>query len=211
MNSDSHGTAGQRLRARELLADQLGLLPSGPQNSITDVNGVLVGHHTLSYGDTIRTGVTAVKPHNGNLYQERVPAGLSVANGFGKLIGATQVEELGELETPILLTNTLAAPRAADALIQWTLKQQGNEHVVTVNPFVGETNDSKLNDIRNPAVQLRSRPQILGLSPRAPLELAPALSHLVLKVGWEPAPECCLNTWAATRWERWSRATTVEY
>lgn len=142
-----------RIRARQLLRDRLGLLPTGTQNSITDVTGVLVGHYTLFEGDDMRTGVTAIKPHGGNLYLERVPAGLSVANGFGKLIGVTQLEELGELETPVLLTNTLAAPRVADALIRWTLEQPGNEEVTTVNPFVGETNDSKLNDIRRPTIQ----------------------------------------------------------
>lgn len=153
MSSASNGRNVQRFRARQLLAGRLGLLPTGPRNGIVDVAGVLVGHHTLYADDDVRTGMTAIKPHAGNLYRNRVPAGLSVANGFGKLIGATQVEELGELETPILLTNTLAAARAADALIRWTLDQPGNEEVTTVNPFVGETNDGKLNDIRKSAVQ----------------------------------------------------------
>ena len=142
-----------RPRARELFPARLGVLTPGPLNAITDVEGVLVGHTTLHEGSSVRTGVTAVLPHAGNLWQERVPAGLSVANGFGKLIGATQVQELGELETPIILTNTLAAARAADALIGWTLGLPGNGHVTTVNPFVGETNDSLLNDIRRPSVQ----------------------------------------------------------
>lgn len=143
--------AGARARVRELgLAP--GVLDPGPLNDITDVAGVLVGHTTLVEGESVRTGVTAILPHGGNLHEERVPAGLAVGNGFGKLIGATQVEELGELETPILLTNTLCAPRAADALIGWTLALPGNENVLSINPFVGETNDGRLNDIRSRAV-----------------------------------------------------------
>lgn len=125
-----------------------GILPVGEQNAITDVTGVRVGHVTLIQGDDIRTGVTAILPHGGNLFQEKVPAGVVVGNGFGKLIGFTQVDELGEIETPIVLTNTLAAPRAAEALIEWTLAQTGNAEVRSVNPLVGETNDGTLNNIR---------------------------------------------------------------
>ena len=136
-----------RPRAREL-GIAVGILPPGGHNAITDVAGVRVGHATLIVGESIRTGVTAILPHEGNLFQERVPAAVHVFNGFGKLIGATQVQELGEIETPIVLTNTLAAPRAADALIDWTLEQAGNEKVRSVNPLVGETNDGYLNDIR---------------------------------------------------------------
>jgi D-aminopeptidase len=137
----------KRLRARELgLAP--GILPTGRLNAITDVAGVKVGHFTLIDGEDIRTGVTAILPHDGNLYQDKVPAGLAVGNGFGKLMGSTQLTELGEIETPILLTNTLAVPRAAEALIDWTLSQPGNEDVGSVNHIVGETNDGKLNDIR---------------------------------------------------------------
>jgi D-aminopeptidase len=136
-----------RLRARALgLAP--GILPPGPLNAITDVEGVKVGHFTLIDGADIRTGATAILPHGGNIFQEKVPAGLAVGNGFGKLMGATQLTELGEIETPILLTNTLAVPRAAEALIDWTLSQPGNEEVISVNPIVGETNDGKLNNIR---------------------------------------------------------------
>ncbi len=141
-------------RVREL-GIHPGVLPTGPAGSITDVPGVLVGQVTLIEGKDVRTGVTVVRPHAGNLYRERVPAGLAVGNGFGKLIGATQLVELGELETPIVLTNTLAAARAADALIGWVLRQPGNEAVTSVNPVVGETNDSVLNDIRKPSVQAR--------------------------------------------------------
>jgi len=131
-----------------------GILPPGPLNAITDVTGVQIGHVTLMEGDDIRTGVTATLPHGGNLYQDKVPAGLAVGNGYGKLTGGTQLLELGELETPILLTNTLAVPRAAEALIHWTLTRSGNEKVRSVNPVVGETNDGLLNNIRKPALTL---------------------------------------------------------
>ena len=140
-----------RRRAREV-GIAPGILPVGPWNAITDVGGVRVGHVTLIEGEEIRTGVTAILPHEGNLFQEKVPAGVVVGNGFGKLIGSTQVEELGEMETPIILTNTLSAPRAAEALIHWTLARQGNEEVRSVNPVVGETNDGLLNNIREMAV-----------------------------------------------------------
>ena len=125
-----------------------GVLPVGTWNAITDVEGVKVGHVTLIEGEDIRTGVTAILPHEGNLFQDKVPAAIVVGNGFGKLIGFTQVDELGEIETPILLTNTLSAPRVAEAVIEWTLQQTGNEEVRSVNPVVGETNDGYLNNIR---------------------------------------------------------------
>jgi D-aminopeptidase len=125
-----------------------GPLPTGPLNAITDVPGVLVGQITIDRGDTVRTGVTAILPHAGNMFANKVPAGIFVANGFGKLMGSTQVAELGEIETPILLTNTLNVPEAAAAIIEHTLAQAGNEAVRSVNPVVGETNDGGLNDIR---------------------------------------------------------------
>jgi D-aminopeptidase len=135
-------------RAREL-GIAPGLLPTGPLNGITDVPGVSVGHATLREGDSIRTGVTAVLPHRGNLFQDRVPAALYVGNGFGKLVGVTQLTELGELETPILLTCTLCVWRAADALVAYLLAQSGMEEVRSINPVVGETNDGyALNAIR---------------------------------------------------------------
>ncbi|MBL7198816.1 MAG: P1 family peptidase [Anaerolineae bacterium] len=140
-------SADARPRARQA-GIAPGVLPPGPLNAITDVCGVLVGHVTMIEGDGVRTGATAILPHGGNLYQEKVPAGIAVANGFGKLMGYTQVRELGEIETPILLTNTLAVPRAADAVLDWTLSRPGNEEVRSVNPVVGETNDGFLNDIR---------------------------------------------------------------
>jgi D-aminopeptidase len=138
---------GSRPRARDL-GIAPGIFPPGPLNAITDVSGVLVGHLTLIEGEDTRTGATAVLPHGGNPYQERVPAGLAVANGYGKLLGSTQLVELGELETPIVLTNTLAVPQAAEALIDWTLALSGNQQVTSVNPVVGETNDGRLNNIR---------------------------------------------------------------
>lgn len=143
--------ATARKRARELGIIP-GILPTGKWNAITDVDGVSVGHVTLIEGDDVRTGVTAILPHPGNIFQDKVPAGLFVGNGYGKLAGVTQVEELGEIETPIVLTNTLCVPRAAEALIEWTLSQPGNEQVQSVNPFAGETNDGHLNNIRNMAV-----------------------------------------------------------
>jgi len=140
-----------RCRVRELGIIP-GILPIGPLNTITDVVGVRVGHLTLIQDEDIRSGVTAILPHSGNLFQERVPAGFACANGFGKFMGSTQVQELGELETPILLTNTLSVPQAAEAILDWTLEQPGNEQVYSINPVVGETNDSFLNDIRQRAL-----------------------------------------------------------
>ena len=126
----------------------IGVLEPGPNNAITDVGGVKVGHITLIKGQNIRTGVTAVLPHDGNLFLSKVPAAVYIANGYGKLMGYTQVEELGNLETPIVLTNTLSVPTAANALIGYMLALDGNQNVQSVNPVVGETNDGYLNDIR---------------------------------------------------------------
>lgn len=144
-------TSGQtedRPRAREI-GVKVGVLPPGQQDAITDVSGVRVGETTLIKGDSIRTGVTAILPHGGNLFQEKVPGAVFVGNAFGKLIGSTQVNELGEIETPILLTSTLSTARVADALITYMLGLPGNEAVLSVNPLVGETNDGYLNDIRS--------------------------------------------------------------
>ena len=127
---------------------RFGVIPTGPLNAITDVPGVRVGQVTLRQGQNIRTGVTAILPHDGNLFQQKSPAAIYIGNGFGKLTGYSQVEELGTLETPIVLTNTLSVPTATDALIDYTLTQPGNEQVRSVNPVVGETNDGFLNDIR---------------------------------------------------------------
>jgi D-aminopeptidase len=127
---------------------KVGILPTGPLDAITDVPGVQVGHTTIIRGDNIRTGVTAILPHSGNLYREKVPGAIFVGNGFGKLTGSTQVEELGDIETPILLTSTTSVPRVADALITYMLALPGNEDVLSINPVVGETNDGYLSDIR---------------------------------------------------------------
>ena len=136
-----------RPRARET-GVVAGVLPTGRLNAITDVKGVKVGHVTLIEGENVRTGVTAILAHSGNLFKEKVPAAVYVGNGFGKLIGFTQIEELGNIETPILLTNTLNAPLVADGLIEYMLSLPGNEKVISINPVVGETNDGRLNDIR---------------------------------------------------------------
>ena len=136
-----------RPRARDLGVAP-GLFQPGPLNAITDVAGVRVGHVTLIEGSSVRTGVTAVLPHGGNVFQDKVPAGLSVANGFGKLAGATQIHELGEIETPIVLTNTLSVAAGIEGLVDWTLRQPGAQGVRSVNAVVGETNDGRLNDIR---------------------------------------------------------------
>ena len=139
------------LFSQESLRDhgvEIGVLRTGEENAITDVPGVQVGHFTLVEGDSIRTGVTAILPHAGNIFQEKVPTAIHIGNGFGKLTGYTQVRELGNLETPIVLTNTLSVPTAVNALISHTLGQRGNESVRSVNAVVGETNDGYLNDIR---------------------------------------------------------------
>ena len=136
-----------RPRAREA-GVVIGTMAPGPRNAITDVAGVGVGHATLAEGTRLHTGVTAVVPHAGNLYRQRVPAAIVVGNGYGKLAGITQVQELGELETPILLTGTLSTWKVADATVDWLLRQPGMENVRSINPVVGETNDGYLSDIR---------------------------------------------------------------
>ena len=144
-NPLSPGNRRPRLRD---LGVAVGVLPTGPTNSLTDVAGVQVGHRTIVRGDAVRTGVTVVKPHAGNLFLSKSPAAVHVANGFGKLVGATQIGELGVLESPIILTNTLSTFAAADAVVGWTLAQPGCQAVRSVNPLVGECNDGYLNDIR---------------------------------------------------------------
>ena len=119
---------GERPRARDL-GIQVGVLPTGPLNAITDVAGVRVGHTTLIRGDNVRTGVTAILPHGGNLFQEKVPGAVFIGNAYGKIAGSTQVNELGEIETPILLTATLSVPRVADALMSYMFAAKGNEEV----------------------------------------------------------------------------------
>src|SRR3989449_318980 len=140
-------SSNARPRASDL-GLKVGILPTGPLDAITDVAGVEVGQTTVIRGGDVRTGVTAILPHPGNLFREKVPGAVLVGNAFGKLAGSTQVNELGEIETPILLTSTLSVPRVADALIDYMLDLPGNEDVESINPLVGETNDGFLNDIR---------------------------------------------------------------
>jgi D-aminopeptidase len=159
----------ERPRAREVGVAP-GVLAPGAWNAITDVPGVLVGHVTVWEADSIRTGVTAILPHAGNLFRERVPAAIHVGNGFGKLMGVTQVAELGELETPILLTCTLCVPRVADALLEHILALPGNEDVRSVNAVVGETNDSFLNAIRARPVRPAHVRQAIETAQSGPVE-----------------------------------------
>jgi D-aminopeptidase len=148
VGSESESTVdGPRSRAREL-GLEIGVLSPGPLNALTDVSGVRVGHFTLRQGRRFNTGITAVLPHDGNVFREKVPAAIVVGNGFGKLLGSTQVNELGELETPVLLTGTLNVPKVADGLISYMLSLPGMEEVRSINPVVGETNDGYLSDIR---------------------------------------------------------------
>jgi D-aminopeptidase len=139
--------AQARPRARDL-GIVVGVYPTGARNAITDVEGVRVGHTTVIEGDAVRTGVTAIVPHGGNVFQDKVAGAVFVGNAFGKLAGSTQVNELGTIETPIVLTNTLAVGTAVDAVVRYTIAQPGNEGVRSVNALVGETNDGGLNDIR---------------------------------------------------------------
>lgn len=165
-------------RLREL-GIRIGTLATGPSNSLTDVPGVRVGHVTLQEGENIRTGVTAIVPHAGNIFQERVPAGIAVGNGYGKLAGSTQVQELGELETPIILTNTLSVAAGLEGLIRWTLAQSGNEQVQSVNGLVGETNDGLLNDIRARAVTPEHVLEALAQASAAPVAEGPVAEGVV--------------------------------
>jgi D-aminopeptidase len=162
------GAQSARVRARDLGVAP-GIFKPGPLNTITDVAGVRVGQVTLSEGDKIRTGVTAILPHPGNAYLERVPAAVFVGNGFGKLTGSTQVNELGELETPILLTCTLCVWKAADAMVEWMLAQPGMERVRSINPLVAETNDGTLNDIRSRPVTAAAVRQALESAAGGPV------------------------------------------
>ncbi len=159
--------AQERPRAREAGVAP-GILPPGPLNAITDVAGVLVGQATVREGNTVRTGVTAILPHGGNLFEEKVPGAIFVGNGFGKLMGSTQVDELGEIETPILLTCTLCVPRAADALIGYVL--EANPEARSVNALVGETNDGFLNDIRSRPVTAEHVLQALRSASPGPVD-----------------------------------------
>ncbi len=159
----------QRPRFRELGID-VGVFKPGKLNALTDVAGVLVGHVTLSAGDSIRTGVTAIVPHEGNLFQEKVPAAAFVGNGFGKLVGVTQVDELGQIETPVLLTNTLNVWEVANGVVDYMILIPGNERVRSINPVVGETNDGFLNDIRGRHVKREHAALAIQKSSTGPVE-----------------------------------------
>lgn len=161
--------AQARPRAREA-GVVVGILPPGPLNAITDVAGVRVGQVTLHRGDSIHTGVTAIFPHEGDPFRDRVPAAIRVGNGFGKLLGVTQVRELGELETPVLLTCTLCVWKAADAMVAWMLARPGMEEVRSINPVVGETNDGALNDIRGRPIEPADVVRALESASAGPVE-----------------------------------------
>jgi D-aminopeptidase len=161
--------AQERPRARDV-GLVIGTLMPGPLNAITDVSGVRVGQVTVTAGDSVNTGVTVVVPHGGNVFQEKVPAAVAVGNGYGKLTGIAQVRELGELETPIVLTCTLCVPRAADGLLTWVLGQPGNEDVRSVNVVVGETNDGALNAIRSRPVTAEHVLEALRRAAAGPVE-----------------------------------------
>ncbi|MCB0634140.1 MAG: P1 family peptidase [Saprospiraceae bacterium] len=148
----------------------IGVIPPGPLNAITDVAGVKVGHYTRIKGKSIRTGVTAILPYSGNMFQSKVPAAIYLGNGFGKLAGYSQVEELGNIETPVILTNTLSVPAAVEAIIEYTLKQTGNEDVRSVNGIVGETNDGYLNDIRGLHIRKRDVQRAIDLAESGPIQ-----------------------------------------
>lgn len=158
-----------RPRARDV-GIRIGVLPPGPLNAITDVEGVRVGHRTVIVGDSIRTGVTAVLPHGGNLFADKVPGAIVVRNGFGKLVGLSQVNELGQIETPILLTGTLSVFRAADALVAILLSDPSNQDVMSINPVVGETNDGYLSDIRARPIQPSHVQDALTAASTGPVE-----------------------------------------
>jgi D-aminopeptidase len=161
--------AEHRPRAREA-GIVFGILQPGPLNAITDVEGVKVGQVTLIDGTKVHTGITAILPHGGNIYQDKVPAGFAVGNAYGKFMGSTQVKELGEIETPIVLTNTLNVPEAAAGTIEWTLRQPGNEQVRSVNAVVGETNDGFLNDIRGRHVTAAHAVQAIEAAKTGPVQ-----------------------------------------
>ncbi|WP_353265272.1 P1 family peptidase [Gemmatimonas sp.] len=163
-----------------------GIFAPGPRNAITDVAGVRVGHATVSAGDSLRTGVTAIIPHGGDLYRDRVPAALHVGNGFGKLLGVTQLRELGELETPILLTCTLCIWPAGDALAQWMLNKPENANVRSINPVVGETNDGGLNSTRSRAGIGGAVREALAVADSGPVaEGSVGAGHGTIMFGWK--------------------------
>ena len=175
----------QRARARDL-GVKPGVFVPGKLNAITDVAGVRVGQTTVIQGDNVRTGVTAILPHAGNMFTDRVPAALHVGNGFGKITGVTQLRELGELETPILLTCTLCVWKAADAMVGWMLEQPGMENVRSINPVVAETNDGTLNDIRSrPITPEQVRAALTSASTGPVAEGAAGAGTGTIAFGWK--------------------------
>ena len=206
--------AQDRGRARDF-GIETGVLTPGKWNAITDVEGVSVGHRTFILGDSVRTGVTVINPHGGNLFMEKVPAAVSVGNGFGKALGFTQVRELGNLETPIALTNTLSVFTVADALVDHMLSMPGNESIRSVNPVAGETNDGWLNDIRGRHVKKQHVAEALSNASEGPveegmLEPAPGPSVWAIKVGSEALHGSSSNPGEATRLEYWCRPILEE-
>jgi D-aminopeptidase len=177
--------AQERPRARDI-GITVGNIPTGPLNAITDVTGVRVGQTTVVRGDSINTGITAILSHGGNVFREKVPAAIVVGNGFGKLAGSTQVNELGELESPIVLTCTLCVPRAADAVLTWLLGLPGNDDVRSANPVVAETNDGFLNDIRaRPITEADVLSAIRGAAGGAVAEGAVGAGRGTVAFGWK--------------------------
>ena len=174
----------QRMRARQL-GIAPGIFQPGPRNAITDVAGVLVGQTTVVEGDSVRTGVTAILPHAGNLYRDRVPAAVHVGNGFGKLLGVTQLRELGELETPILLTCTLCVWKAADAMVEWLLARPDMATVRSINAVVGETNDGALNAIRSRPIRPAHVRDALASAGEAVQEGAVGAGTGTVAFGWK--------------------------
>ena len=163
------GQDNKRPRARDL-GIEVGIFSPGTLNAITDVAGVRVSHVTVENGDDINTGVTAIYPHNGSIYHDSVPAAIHVGNGYGKLLGVTKIRELGELETPILLTCTLCVWQVADAMVEWLLEQPGMENVRSLNAVVGETNDGGLNNIRSRPIKNEHVRQALTTAQSGPVE-----------------------------------------
>ena len=196
-----HPQTSRPFRARDL-GIILGNQPPGRWNAITDVPGVRVGHRTLIRGRRIRTGVTVILPHSGNLFREKVPAAAVVGNGFGKFVGFTQIEELGEIETPIVLTNTLSVFRAADGLLDFMLAFPGNERVRSINPVVAECNDGWLNDIRARAVTSRDVLEALKTARSGPVpEGSVGAGTGMMALGWKG------GVGTASRVVAWSRRT----
>ena len=177
--------ADAQVRARDIGVSP-GIFAPGPLNAITDVEGVLVGHVTLRKGKTVRTGATAILPHGGNLFQDKVPAGVFIANAYGKAAGLSQIIELGEIETPIVLTNTLSVSKGIEAILDWTLSMAGNEKTGSVNAIVGETNDGRLNDIRARVLSADSIRQAIERATNGPVpEGAVGAGTGTVAFGWK--------------------------